>query len=447
MKQIKKYLLIILLICSYTTQGQILTKDIRSEEKILGLSRFWSEAKITFPYFENIPQINWDSCYQSFIPKVVATKSIFEYYQVLSQFCKLLKDGHTVILLPPGFYYDTLYTPPFYVKNVEERAFVYRVHDSLMGIIPFGSEIIEIEGLPTRQYILERVLPYICEGTEAAAWNRAIERNLLLGIRNTNLNLAWKTPDGKITRQTFVRNYPFNRKNELEYPDTLVNGKWLTNGIYYVNILTFSNEKIINQFQDLLPELYKAKSVIVDIRDNTGGNDAYAAELVKYFTTMDTIVGAKVLSRYTISAHKAFARSNADYRPFVDNTAFIELEVKKYANNKEKKIHSPLVVLINVETRSASENFLVALDSTKRSTLIGESTGGTTGQPYFFNLTGGLRACIVAPKNVYPNGRFFVGFGIKPDIEIHPTVNDFMKKRDVILERAVDYLSRNKTNH
>ena len=54
-----------------------------SEEKVSGLMTIWSQVKFGFPHTDRLNIINWDSVAQSFIPKVLATKNLNDYYKVL----------------------------------------------------------------------------------------------------------------------------------------------------------------------------------------------------------------------------------------------------------------------------------------------------------------------------------------------------------------------------
>ena len=66
---------------------------LTQEERIAGLSKCWSEARYNFANFDLVPTLNWDSLYQSFIPKVMATNTTLEYYQLLQNFYQHLRDG------------------------------------------------------------------------------------------------------------------------------------------------------------------------------------------------------------------------------------------------------------------------------------------------------------------------------------------------------------------
>ena len=50
--------------------------------------------------------------------------------------------------------------------------------------------------------------------------------------------------------------------------------------------------------------------------------------------------------------------------------------------------------------------------------MVGQPTGGSTGQPLFLPIIGGIKIGICSVKNEFPNGDEFVGYGIKPNVFI-----------------------------
>ncbi len=42
--------------------------------------------------------------------------------------------------------------------------------------------------------------------------------------------------------------------------------------------------------------------------------------------------------------------------------------------------------------------------------------------------------------HAYPDGREFVGVGVIPDVEVHPTAVDIATDRDVVLEKGIALL-------
>ncbi len=78
----------------------------------------------------------------------------------------------------------------------------------------------------------------------------------------------------------------------------------------------------------------------------------------------------------------------------------------------------------------------------KRGLIVGEATGGSTGQPLVFKLPGGGSARICVKRDTYPDGHAFVGKGIPPGIEVKITVADIRAGKDPVFERAVRELLR-----
>jgi C-terminal processing protease CtpA/Prc len=104
----------------------------------------------------------------------------------------------------------------------------------------------------------------------------------------------------------------------------------------------------------------------------------------------------------------------------------------------------PTVLLLGHNTASAAEDFLILADNQKHMTKIGAHSFGSTGQPYLFDLPGGGLARVCTKKDTYPDGREFVGYGIKPDIEVKQTLDDYIQKRDPVLQKALEYLKTKK---
>ena len=100
----------------------------------------------------------------------------------------------------------------------------------------------------------------------------------------------------------------------------------------------------------------------------------------------------------------------------------------------------PVIVLISARTFSAAEDFVVAYSLMKRGKLVGQTTGGSTGQPLSFDLPGGGMARVCSKDDYFPDGRKFVGIGIAPDIYIGKTINDLYNNTDAALNKALELL-------
>jgi len=113
--------------------------------------------------------------------------------------------------------------------------------------------------------------------------------------------------------------------------------------------------------------------------------------------------------------------------------------------NRESREQSPvadafggrLFVLVDRFCQSACEDFVMPFKDTHRAVVIGETTAGSSGNPYREELGDGMRVAIGAMRYRFPDGRPFEGIGIEPDVVVARTVADLRSGRDAILERAL----------
>lgn len=449
-------------------------------EKIYGLSLFWKQASYNFAFFDQVPKLNWDSTYQAFIPKVLATESTFEYYRTLKRFCALLNDGHTNVYFPSELdvsaYIDF---PAIQLEDVRHRAIVTNVGVKLTEKIPIGSEILRVEGETVKNYLQSKVFPYISVGTKHIQWDWGIMGSLsqgfglLAGSPGSKLHLTLRTPEGE-TREVVVRRNRYHREvmwtrsqNNENVP--LFEMRWVTPKIAYVALNTFANKAIVADFKKALPELRKAEGLIIDVRRNGGGNSGYAARIAAYLSA-DTLVSSAWRTPINIAALKAWSKFGSEspydekwsYKrwKFVARRLGSWVKVEPYRKGMawlifggdpkppatDQPLMMPTVVLIGHWTASSAENFLVYLDQVNHITFVGRPTFGSTGQPLFFTLPGGGIARVVTKRDTYPNGKDFVDVGIQPDVLVKKTIKGVLTDKDPILQRGIQIL-KYRINH
>lgn len=427
------------------------------EEKLYGLSRFWQEVNYNFAFFGQVPHLNWDSAYQAYIPKVLATESDYDYYRTLQRFCALLQDGHTNVYMPRGID-SLLYQTSFgdyrlFLENINGKAIVTHINEPKKEEIPVGSEVIRVNGMPTREYLEKAVIPYISSSTGYILWDNGI-RSLLKGFAGESIDIRIRTPEGE--ERDFRLTRALNKEDiHPPFPEwELLEFKWMEEGIAYVALNSFGDPKIDTLFIEKVPELLKAKALVIDIRNNGGGNTDIGREIAKYLTEDKLLYGSRSKTREHRAAYKAWGSWVADANidtvgnewakkslDYYNGEVWYEFEYEPDTNDVEgPKITVPTVILTGHNTASAAEDFLVYLDKQPHITRMGRKTFGSTGQPLMFDLPGGGTARVCTKKDVFPDGREFVGYGIAPKIEVNPTVEDFIQDQDRALEKAVEFL-------
>ena len=453
----KKTIILFLIIFSNITYGQI-PNELSKEEKIYGLSKFWQEVNYNFVYLNKVDRIEWDKQYNKLISEVQNTQNDYEYYRLLQKFCALLKDGHTNVWFPKKIQ-DNILTTDFgdyrlFLSNVDDKAIITKVNQSKKDELPIGTEIIKVNGVPTKLFINENVKPYISSSTEHILNDWSV-KYLLQGYVNSTFNLELKLPNGKTKSLKLTHSKSTEKELYPEDKTDLFEFKWINKDIAYIALNSFSNWDIMDLFSDKLPEIRKAKKLIIDLRKNGGGNEGVGREIIKYLTKDTTLYGSKSQSRLHIPVYKAWGKwtnakdtiNNAwkkqSYLSYHDQYYYdFPYEPYSTSNMDISRIEIPTVILIGHSTASAAEDFLIYADNQENMTKIGEPTFGSTGQPMIFNLPNGGIGRVCTKKDTYPDGREFVGVGIQPDVEVKKSFSDYMKNKDPVLEKAIEYLNK-----
>lgn len=448
----QKYILLPLLLLMTETIAQV-PAPLTNAEKVYGLSKFWQEVNYNFVYLEKVDRKKWDSTYVALIDKVQQTKNDYEYFRLMKLFCATLKDGHTNIEFPKHIQSQVMKTMfgeyRIVIENIQNKAIVTHINPSKKEIIHPGSEIMEVNGLATQDYKDQFVAPYISSSTRHILEDIAT-RDLLQGLEGDSYVLKIKKPNDEVVELTMTH----SRSSETDlYPvpasaGTLLDFKWFDNKVAYLALNSFQDKAIDSIFITHLPELYKARGLIIDLRKNGGGNGQYGLDILKYLVPGKKVMGAKSQTRNHIATYKAWGEmvkpedtaSNPDFKKaylsYIDKYYFDFPNSTESIKTDRKKVVIPTVVLIGHKTESAAEDFLIYADKQKHFTTVGSPTVGSTGQPFYFTLPGGAQARVCTKRDTYPDGREFVGVGIIPDVVVERTVSDYLNGSDPEVERA-----------
>jgi len=411
------------------------------EQKIWGLMTVWSEAKFNFPFFDRIPDVDWDRKAREFIPRVISSKNIVDYYEVLMEYAALLKDGHTTVL-PPWMYVKPGYDhPPVELKVVEDKFVVVRVGNTdemrTQRIYP-GLEVLGTgDSISLRQYLKEKVLRFNSYGTTQADESIGLI-SIFSGLKNSKITLRVKNPDGSLRNVTLTRNSLENDGSTFQWQwvrwfmfDPVIESRMIHPDIWYVRISNFGSQKVVDEFHkvfDLL-DLTTINGIIVDVRHNSGGNSSYAYNIVSSLTDKPLMT----------SKWKSFSYVPA-YRSWGQPTGWLEKSPSIIEPVNGKRYTGPLVVLTGPGTFSAAEDFLVPLKYSKRALLVGEKTAGSTGNPIAVALPCGGTFRVVSKRDIFPDGTEFVRIGIIPDVEVIVTQQDIIRGGDPVLNKGIDVI-------
>ncbi len=422
----KKIISLLFLMQVYASlHAQTKSIALSENEKILGLSKFWSEVKYNFVYYDRL-QFNWDSLYAVNIEKVKSANDHITYYNVLRAMCAKLKDGHTNVYFPAEFYGKVFSKAPLQTRFIEKKVIITGIfNDTLKSKgLETGMEIVKINGLEVQEYAATYISPFVCASTKQDSLNRTYNFELLAGKTDEPIVLLLKDDKGKITEITI------SRKLKRQAPSApAVTFKVIEKNIGLLTLNNFEALDFERQFDSIYNDMLSSSSLIIDIRNNGGGNTSNAYHVLKHLTKKP-FHGSAWKTRQYLPSFRAWGHNDAWYSEPAD----------KIQPTENVVFEKPVIVLTSERTFSAAEDFSVAFDYMKRGKIIGTITGGSTGQPLVFDLPGGGMFRVCTKKDTYPDGKEFVGIGVQPNLVVEETVKSFREKRDLHIEKAIELL-------
>jgi C-terminal processing protease CtpA/Prc len=407
-------------------------ENISEDEKIAGLTRFWAEAKYNFAWFSRVPDLDWDAKYVEYLPKVRASRSTLEYYRLLMQFAALLKDAHTGVWGPNEVQQQMSAWPGVTLNLVEGHVLVASVMDDALSAahVRRGVELVAVDGLPVREYAARFVRPYQAASSPQDLERRSLQYSLLGGVPATAVRLQFQDDSGETIDVSAVRLSETERSKHSTAPQWKRFEFEMRDGnIAYVALNSFGSSDIVSDFEKSWPEIEKASALILDVRRNGGGSSGYGTAILSYLTAKGG-PGEAVKTRLYRPAYRAWGAIE-EWTP----------EKKWNVGTRGDDIFKgSIVLLIGPGTFSAAEDFAASFDMLEVGTIMGEPSGGSTGQPLQFRLPGGGGARVCTLQARYADGRDFVGTGIQPHIRVAPTVADFRLGKDTVLDAALAHL-------
>jgi Peptidase family S41 len=403
----------------------------------------------------------------------------------LTRFLASLRCGHS----SPSFYNqkrsvaDRLFTKanrvPFAFRWID-RAMVVTQDQTGQAALPVGTIVTAINGVPAKA-ILARLLPLVradggndgkrrallsVSGADGVETFDVLFGLLVPDLPETGFTIDYRLPGDNSRRQTALKPIDLAaRKAFQNAPDPRGDQpiwQWAMSDDG-IATLTMPGWALYNSkwdwrtwLNDRLDSLIGARGLIVDIRDNEGGNDCGDAILARL--TSQDIVPPKVdrlvryrqvpaaLNPYLDTWDDSFRDWGTQVLPF--NDRFMRLtrwDQETTIAAKGRRITVPMAVLTGPQNSSATFQFASLVKATGLGTLIGETTGGNRR-----GINGGAFFFVRLPESgiefdlpligYYPHARE-PDAGIEPGIKAVQTPADLAAGRDPAMRSAVAWLN------
>lgn len=237
----------------------------------------------------------------------------------------------------------------------------------------------------------------------------ALDDVTLEGKDNTYVSETIKNSKSDIFKIKYLRDkkeYEVNLKRKIITIDSVISKEY--DNIGYIQIQTFSattSKQVKNKINNFSSNI---DSIIIDVRNNTGGYLSAAYEIADYFISKGKVI------------YQLKDKNN---------------KISKYnAKDGVLKSFKGISVLINEYSASASEVLTLALKESANATIIGIKSYGKGTVQEKDVLSSGAMVKYTTAYWLSPNGNSINGIGINPDVEV--------KDREEQLNTAINLLKK-----
>jgi carboxyl-terminal processing protease len=407
------------------------THDILSlEERVLVIAKLFQSIPLYFAHWGDarIGEAQLDEAFAALAKDALACVDRRAFSLRVMRFVAQLDNGHT------GFLDPALDGLPLgmAIRPIEGH---WTVISSDVPDLRAGDVILDIEGKAMETWY-DELAPY----TVGSPQSRTVQfgsRNMifpaLLGLfLPDRYTVTYQDAGDTRHTQTIDR-----AALPGEAAQVSTEGRWLDERMACIRIPSFLAPQFQTDAIEYVKRYAEAACLIIDVRGNSGGS------------TPGVLIQALMNRPYRWWAESsplcAGMLSQQGQPGASGPLAYTQLFTRPPATAPDPEAYrGHLLILVDRATWSAAEDFAMPFKDNGRATLIGETTGGSTGQPYYHFFDNGLAFAIGSKRACMPDGTKFEGVGIAPDIHVERRREDLYAGRDRVLEAAIA-LSRTQT--
>ena len=238
-------------------------------------------------------------------------------------------------------------------------------------------------------------------------------------------NWHWKT------------DYPLNFSKDLQDEYLGTDYKIIGNGykytifpdnIGYLVVESFNDKASESRLNSMFNDMVLCNGLIIDIRNNGGGDLTASEQLASRFTEKKVLTGYSYYKNGP--GHNDFSKPEENW-----------LEPDKY-NLRWKK---PVVVITNRSCYSSANDFACIMKVLPTVTLLGDTTGGGGGLPMSQELPNGWVVRFSSAPTLDASKQH-IESGIAPHVVVNLTHDDILRCTDTMIEAARNLINNNLIN-
>ncbi len=337
---------------------------------------------------------------------------------------KILKAGKYFFIILCGFYFLILTgcEKPLNLKDPGSENL--SVFDEAWNAMDKHYALFDIKGIDWNQVYAQ----YHAQVTNNISGKELFIQigNMLQTLRDGHVSLI--SPSDTSTYDGFYTAFPSNfnftnitnnyLKNDYKTSGPIIYK--IDNNIGYIYYGSFENDVTDGELDVVINEMINTKGLIIDVRNNHGGNSKNADLFFERFISQKKLVKYEVVKKGP--GHNGFLAP----QPY-------------YLNPAGSYYKNPVCVLSNRSCFSACNDFILYMSGLSNVRIIGDQSGGGGGIPYNYILANGWKIQYTGTVTLSPE-KTNIESGIAPDVAVVITPIDEASGKDPILEKAIQLL-------
>ncbi len=393
----------------------------RRESHLNVFDEVWQIVRDRY-YDPSLHGTDWAALRETLRPLAAQAQSSDELYRVLRRMLRGLRDSHTRVYTPEekfDWHQPRYLSTGLTIREVEGKLIVAAIEPQSFAEkegVNVGDYVINVDG-EAAPAVLQRLLNEQVSASRVATEKFQAVSMLLDGPRGQEVAVDLRDQSGRERR---VR---LNREERERTPSFRL--RRAQNDIWIVDFNVFTPQIAVDFTRALRMELRKAHGLVIDLRQNGGGEAEAMVEIISTMLPPGTELGQ-----------------------FRDRNGHIFLSSRTrsallFSADRMPHFKAPLVILTSEKTASAAEIFAYALQQQKRAIIYGMQTCGCVlGVSRARRLADGGTLAISEMDYRAADGTRLEGAGVTPDEQLALSVSDVVIHRDAVLSRALDTLRR-----
>lgn len=355
---------------------------------------------------KEVKGIQIDALRNEFVPLMKEAQKGEAFFKIMTTLFARLKNAHSNYLfrgLMTGVRIDA--------RQIEGRIVVIanrEEQDNLGASIPVGSQVIEVDGLPVDKWLSSRG-QWISASTDHwlifQATEELFQRYLFEETVRTYRILLPSADEGVFSVEL---NRPFAQIISDQQLPKVVAKEY--DEIAYIAINTME-DGVVEDFDRALEGFVGYEFLIIDVRENAGGNSLNAVEIIRRLIQAPTPV---LCPHITVEPY-----DTVNYSGVVG-------------------------ILVGSKTLSAAESFVFSLQEAGLAVFFGTPTGGDSGGgPVTYETVNRMYFRFPSRSaDMTYSGLSMEGYGLEPDYSVEQTYSDFLNGQDTVLEYAIAFFRK-----